>query len=225
MTSTEIGIPQWKCKPQSQTPSRRVRWDSELFSWSLSKFDIGWSFTSAIDLYLNAGVPAKKINAGMPLYGRVWTLDDANCNTPGCAGTAGVAGRCTAEVFFSLSISQFHCCWSDFEYQKGYLSYFEIKEIADALAKQNLVDSAIHFVPEDGYYMVFDNQWVGYVTILEAWVRSIDVVHISRQVWWRVVIPIEGQRHQFSWPSRGHGRLPCTLNLTIRLLSSQFTST
>ncbi|PPR06461.1 hypothetical protein CVT24_002622 [Panaeolus cyanescens] len=102
----------------------------------------GWSFTSAIDLYLNAGIPANKINVGMPLYGRVWTMDDPGCNTPGCTGSAGVAGRCTAE--------------------KGYLSYFEIKEISDALASQNLEDSAVNFVTQNGYYMVFDNQWVGY---------------------------------------------------------------
>jgi chitinase len=54
-----------------------------------------------------------------------------------------VSGRCTAEA--------------------GYLSYFEIKEISDVLGQQNEAGSAVNFVPQDGYYMVFNDQWVGYV--------------------------------------------------------------
>ncbi|ESK91743.1 chitotriosidase-1 isoform 2 [Moniliophthora roreri MCA 2997] len=102
----------------------------------------GWSFTSAIDMYLEAGVPANKINAGIPLYGRVWTMDDPSCTSPGCTGSAGVSGRCTAE--------------------NGYLSYFEIKEIMDTLGDQNMLQTSVNFVLQDGYYMVFDNQWVGF---------------------------------------------------------------
>lgn len=97
----------------------------------------GWSFTSAIDQYLGAGVPPTKLMAGLPLYGRVWTLSDPSNNSPGAPGTAGTAGRCTAE--------------------HGYLSYFEIKEIADAQKGRGVT-----FEPEDGYYMTFDDQWVGY---------------------------------------------------------------
>ncbi|KAJ6544133.1 hypothetical protein B0H19DRAFT_1169717 [Mycena capillaripes] len=69
-------------------------------------------------------------------------MDDTGCTSPGCTGSAGVSGRCTAEA--------------------GYLAYFEIKEISDALAQQNEASSAVNFVPQDGYYLVFDNQWVGY---------------------------------------------------------------
>ncbi|KAF5337675.1 hypothetical protein D9758_013006 [Tetrapyrgos nigripes] len=102
----------------------------------------GWSFTSAIDLYLNAGVPGSKINAGIPLYGRIWTIDDPSCTSPGCTGTAGISGRCTAE--------------------DGFLAYFEIKEIIDALGSQNMLSTAVNFASQDGYFLVFDDQWVGY---------------------------------------------------------------
>jgi chitinase len=58
----------------------------------------GWSFTSGIQMYLAAGVPANKIYAGLPLYGRVWTLSDLSQTAPGSPGTAGTAGPCTAQV-------------------------------------------------------------------------------------------------------------------------------
>ncbi|KAG5637275.1 hypothetical protein H0H81_005169 [Sphagnurus paluster] len=57
-------------------------------------------------------LPIAGFQAGLPLYGRVWTLADRSNNSPGAPGSAGTAGRCTAE--------------------HGYLGYFEIKEIADA---------------------------------------------------------------------------------------------
>ena len=47
--------------------------------------------------------------------------------------------------------------------QPGYLGYFEIDEIRQTLRAQNLEEQAVQFVPGDGYYMVFDDQWVGYV--------------------------------------------------------------
>ncbi|KAF9455396.1 glycosyl hydrolases family 18-domain-containing protein [Collybia nuda] len=106
----------------------------------------GWSFTSAIDQYLGAGVPPAKLMAGLPLYGRVWTLSDLSNTSPGAPGTAGTAGRCTAE--------------------HGYMSYFEIKEVSDAQEGKGVT-----FEPQDGwqtmplvtpFVQVFDNQWVGY---------------------------------------------------------------
>ncbi|QRV91839.1 chitinase [Ceratobasidium sp. AG-Ba] len=96
-----------------------------------------WSFTSAINIYLGLGVPSRQLVAGLPLYGRVWTLTDLTQTTPGSPGAAGIAGRCTA--------------------QKGYLSYFEIQEI---LNSQN--GRGVNFVPGNGYYLTFDDQWVGY---------------------------------------------------------------
>ena len=59
-----------------------------------------WSFTSGIEMYLNAGVPGHQIYGGLPLYGRVWTLEDTSKTAPGSPGSAGIAGRCTAEVSF-----------------------------------------------------------------------------------------------------------------------------
>ncbi|KAG8734955.1 Endochitinase 1 [Ceratobasidium sp. 414] len=87
-----------------------------------------WSFSAAIDIYLKLGVPSKQLVAGLPLYGRVWTLTDPKQTTPGSPGGPGIAGRCTA--------------------QKGYLSYAEIQEIA---ASQN--NRGINFVPGNGSKM------------------------------------------------------------------------
>ncbi|CAD6898629.1 unnamed protein product, partial [Tilletia caries] len=101
-----------------------------------------WSFTSAIDLYLNGGVDPQKINAGLPAYGRVWTLNDVNKNTPGSLGTGGVAGRCTAEP--------------------GYLGYFEIMEILNVFDSLGQAQSHYFYKPGDGAWMTFDDQWVGF---------------------------------------------------------------
>ncbi|KAG8720996.1 hypothetical protein FRC08_016466 [Ceratobasidium sp. 394] len=96
-----------------------------------------WSFSAAIDIYLGLGVPSNQLVAGLPLYGRVWTLTDLTKTTPGSPGGPGIAGRCTA--------------------QKGYLSYSEIQEIANSQGGRG-----INFIPGDGYYLTFDDQWVGY---------------------------------------------------------------
>ncbi|KAG9073679.1 Endochitinase 1, partial [Ceratobasidium sp. 370] len=96
-----------------------------------------WSFSAAIDIYLGLGVPSNQLVAGLPLYGRVWTLTDLTQTTPGSPGGPGIAGRCTA--------------------QKGYLSYAEIQEIAASQGNRG-----INFVLGDGYYLTFDDQWVGY---------------------------------------------------------------
>ncbi|KAF9019448.1 glycoside hydrolase [Hymenopellis radicata] len=109
----------------------------------------GWSFTSAIDQYVGAGVPPAKLMAGLPLYGRVWTLSDLSQTSPGSPGTAGTAGRCTAE--------------------HGYLAYFEIKEIMDVQE-----GGGVSFEPLDGYYLVFDDQWVGYDDEVMNIMRYVD---------------------------------------------------
>ncbi|ORY01574.1 hypothetical protein BCR34DRAFT_592200 [Clohesyomyces aquaticus] len=38
----------------------------------------------SLNLFWRNGVPANKINLGIGFYGRSYTLEDANCNTPGC---------------------------------------------------------------------------------------------------------------------------------------------
>ncbi|KAK0545655.1 hypothetical protein OC845_005004 [Tilletia horrida] len=108
----------------------------------LDTFQPTWSYTSAINLYLNAGVDPQKINAGLPAYGRVWTLNDVSKNTPGSLGSAGVTGRCTGEP--------------------GYMGYFEIMEILNVFDSLGQAQSHYFYKPGDGAYMTFDDQWVGF---------------------------------------------------------------
>ncbi|SPO35897.1 uncharacterized protein PSFLO_01368 [Pseudozyma flocculosa] len=91
-----------------------------------------WSFDSAIHLYLDAGVDPKKINAGLPAYGRVWTLDNVNQNTPGSTGGPG----------------------------SGYMGWFEILEIMNMQARTGISATNVHSVPNDGAYMT--DQWIGF---------------------------------------------------------------
>ncbi|KAG8793325.1 hypothetical protein FRC12_003046 [Ceratobasidium sp. 428] len=109
-----------------------------------------WSFSAAINIYLNLGVPVKQLIACLPLYGRVWTLTDLSKTTPGSPGGPGIAGRCTA--------------------QKGYLSYSEIKEITDSRNERG-----INFVPDNGYYKTFDDQLVGHDDEF-SFVAKMDIV-------------------------------------------------
>ncbi|KAL9936298.1 hypothetical protein V8E36_005140 [Tilletia maclaganii] len=119
-------------------------WDNVIDTTAPVKDTIrtSWSFTSAIDIYLNAGVDPQKINAGLPAYGRVWTLADVNKNTPGSSGSAGVAGRCTG--------------------QQGFLGYFEIMEILRVFDAFGTANSHYFYKPGDGAWMTFDDQWVGF---------------------------------------------------------------
>ncbi|KAG8736360.1 hypothetical protein FRC10_009400 [Ceratobasidium sp. 414] len=124
-----------------------------------------WSFNSAINMYLDAGVPPKKIVAGplpssifqgLPLYDRVWTLTDPSQNMPGSPGTAGVAGRRTG--------------------QPGYLSYFEIAEIRDAQK-----GTGVNWVSGTGitWYALdetFDYQWVGYDDAF-SFLAKVDIIN------------------------------------------------
>jgi hypothetical protein len=45
------------------------------------------------------------------------------------------------------------------------MGYFEIDEVRQTLRAQNLEDQAVTFVPGDGYYMVFDDQWLGTLSL------------------------------------------------------------
>ncbi|KAL9936304.1 hypothetical protein V8E36_005146 [Tilletia maclaganii] len=77
-----------------------------------------------------------KINAGLPAYGRVWTLNDVNQNTPGSKGSAGVAGRCTG--------------------QQGFLGYFEIMEILRVYDALGTSHSHYFYKPRRC------DQWIGF---------------------------------------------------------------
>ncbi|SPO40255.1 uncharacterized protein PSFLO_05737 [Pseudozyma flocculosa] len=101
-----------------------------------------WSYESAIKLYLRKGVSPRQINAGLPAYGRVWTLDDVTKNLPGDTGHTGVAGRCTGLT--------------------GYLAYFEIMDILNAQNQLGTAALNYHYVLNDGAYLTFDDQWVGF---------------------------------------------------------------
>ncbi|PWN40465.1 hypothetical protein IE81DRAFT_349202 [Ceraceosorus guamensis] len=119
-------------------------WDPTIDSTApvYDTFKPTWSFDSAIHLYLDAGVSASKINAGLPAYGRVWTLQDVTRNTPGSQGGPGTAGRCTGLA--------------------GYMGWFEIVEILNVKDRLTTGDEVFKYVPGDGAYATFDDQWVGF---------------------------------------------------------------
>lgn len=102
---------------------------------------------SALAMITKAGVPAAKVLIGLPFYGRSFQLADPKCYRPGPTGCTFIGpesgakpGRCTGE--------------------KGYLSNYEIKEIAatNPTARQ-------YGDGEGGSVLVYDgDQWVSWMS-------------------------------------------------------------
>uniref|UniRef100_A0A194AMZ5 Chitinase n=1 Tax=Pinctada fucata TaxID=50426 RepID=A0A194AMZ5_PINFU len=92
----------------------------------------------AAHYWVSKGAPKSKLNIGMPLYGRSFTLADPNNDglyAPD-RGNGGQAGRYTREA--------------------GFLSYYEICEMLKSGGTRHYLPDAM--VP----YVVKGNQWVGY---------------------------------------------------------------
>ncbi|ESO85838.1 hypothetical protein LOTGIDRAFT_130278, partial [Lottia gigantea] len=91
----------------------------------------------AANYWVQKGAPKNKLNIGIDLYGRAFTLKNAANNKPGDATTGpGQAGQFTRE--------------------KGFLSYYEIC----ALQKSG---GQVHMIQEQQVpYIVKGNQWIGY---------------------------------------------------------------
>eukprot|EP00105_Crassostrea_gigas_P040449 XP_019924597.1 PREDICTED: probable chitinase 3 [Crassostrea gigas] len=106
----------------------------------------------AVNYWIQKGAPPEKINLGMPLYGRTFTL--ANPSNNGLfapdSGNGGVAGRYTGE--------------------SGILAYYEV---CDMLKNGGVR----HWIPEmEVPYLVKGNQWVSYDDI-ESLKRKVDFVN------------------------------------------------
>ncbi|KAL1921360.1 uncharacterized protein VTP21DRAFT_11076 [Calcarisporiella thermophila] len=98
-----------------------------------------WSTKAAIDYYIAQGVPRHKINIGLALYGRSFTLDNPNNAEPGVAtwSKPGKPGRCSKSP--------------------GIISYADIAEIVRKGAMPKYTENG------HAYYVVYDkNQWIGY---------------------------------------------------------------
>ncbi|XP_061195456.1 probable chitinase 10 [Saccostrea echinata] len=92
----------------------------------------------AVNYWLQKGAPADKLNVGLPLYGRSFTLASASNNglfAPD-RGNGGQAGRYTREA--------------------GFLAYYEICEMLKSGGTR-------HWIPEmEVPYVVKGDQWIGY---------------------------------------------------------------
>jgi chitinase len=93
----------------------------------------------ALQLLWRNNVPAEKVNLGLGFYGRTYTLEDPQCDRPGCRfSKGGNPGECTGT--------------------EGYLSYAEIKSMLERTGA-----TPIHDNETMTKYVRFDNnQWVGY---------------------------------------------------------------
>lgn len=96
---------------------------------------------SALQLLWRNNVPAEKVNLGLAFYGRSYTLEDPECDTPGCVFTdPGRPYRCGT--------------------QGGYLPYKDIAEIRKAKDAHE-----VHDEETGAMYMTYDHdQWVSFDT-------------------------------------------------------------
>nr|CAI96027.1 Chit3 protein [Crassostrea gigas] len=98
-----------------------------------TQLNIAW----AAEYWYKLGLPKQKLNVGLALYGRSFTLSDPYNNGVGApAKGKGNAGNYTREA--------------------GFLSYFEVcQKISEGAQK--------HYIPEqESPYITYADQWVGY---------------------------------------------------------------
>ncbi|CAI9716942.1 probable chitinase 10 [Octopus vulgaris] len=90
----------------------------------------------SMDYWMKQGVPASKLNVGLPFYGRSFTLANQNKNGLGASATGGgTAGKFTEEV--------------------GFLAYYEICQMIQTSTVKRLT---VEKVP----YLISGDQWIGY---------------------------------------------------------------
>ncbi|KAH9211348.1 glycosyl hydrolases family 18-domain-containing protein, partial [Leptodontidium sp. 2 PMI_412] len=93
----------------------------------------------ALKLLWRNEVPANKVNLGIGFYGRSYTLENNNCNTPGCPfSRAGTAGTCTGEP--------------------GILSFAEIESMKKIYGYKPIFDEETAVK----YFSFGEDQWVSY---------------------------------------------------------------
>jgi chitinase len=84
-------------------------WDSTTGPHTALQSSDNLTMEHAIQLYMDAGVPAAKIVVGLAAYGRTWTLSDSMQRSYGSPATgAGTAGVCTQEKGYLNSMEIAH---------------------------------------------------------------------------------------------------------------------
>uniref|UniRef100_K1RC35 Chitotriosidase-1 n=1 Tax=Magallana gigas TaxID=29159 RepID=K1RC35_MAGGI len=114
-----------------------------------TQLNIAW----AAEYWYKLGLPKQKLNVGLALYGRSFTLSDPYNNGVGApAKGKGNAGNYTREA--------------------GFLSYFEVcQKISEGAQK--------HYIPEqESPYITYADQWVGYD---DADSLAVKVEYIKKQ--------------------------------------------
>ncbi|ESO85837.1 hypothetical protein LOTGIDRAFT_130303, partial [Lottia gigantea] len=96
--------------------------------------DVYLNMNWAANYWVQNGASKSKLNIGMPLYGRTFTLTDSSNSQPGAPTTgAGTAGTYTKE--------------------KGFLAFYEICKMS----------KTVYSIPEQKVkYAVSGNQWIGF---------------------------------------------------------------
>jgi chitinase len=122
-----------------------------------------------------AGVPSKKVVAGLPLYGRSFKMKDPNCTGPDCHFTGPESGAtkgictntyvdqnrlflaCTSyDLFIYPNISSFRA---------GYISNYELFELISKSKNPDMYSNfTIQQYEDEGDVLIYDGNWVSWLT-------------------------------------------------------------
>ncbi|KAJ5901127.1 glycoside hydrolase [Penicillium tannophilum] len=101
----------------------------------------------SLSMITKAGVPSKKVVAGLPLYGRSFKMEDLDCTGPECHFTGpesgATKGTCTDTA--------------------GYISNYEIYDIISRSESPELYNVTIQQYEDEGDVLIYDGNWVSWL--------------------------------------------------------------